>query len=69
MPPAMETLGQLTFNGWALDGFLAVFWNDDPQAGLLESLVPLALPVTVMGAMTVTFLIGARMAARRWETV
>ncbi len=68
MPQFMETLGRFTFNGWAMDAFLAVFWNDDPQAGVLESLTPLALPVGVMAAMTVAFLVVARLAARRWET-
>ncbi|MEJ2516220.1 MAG: ABC transporter permease [Gammaproteobacteria bacterium] len=68
MPDFMETLGRLTFNGWAMDAFLAVFWNDDPGAGVLESLAPLALPVGVMAAMTAVFLVIARLSARRWET-
>ena len=27
----METVSRFTFNGWALDGFLAVFWYRDPS--------------------------------------
>jgi ABC-2 type transport system permease protein len=69
MPDVMETMGRFTFNGWAMDGFLAVFWNDDPTAGLAESLAPVLLPVAVMAGMTVAFLAGARLAARRWETI
>jgi len=69
MPEVMETMGRFTFNGWAMDGFLAVFWNDDPAAGLAQSLVPVLLPVGVMASMTVAFLAGARLAARRWETL
>lgn len=69
MPPAMEALGRFTFNGWAMDGYLAVFWNDDPQAGVLESLAPLAAPMAVLATMTVVFLAVARLAARRWETI
>ena len=69
MPPAMETMGRFTFNGWAMDGYLAVFWNDDPAAGVLASLVPVAVPVAVMAGMTVAFLAVARLAARRWETI
>jgi ABC-2 type transport system permease protein len=69
MPDMMETLGRFTFNGWAMDGFLAVFWNDDPTAGLAENLAPVLLPVAVMAGMTVAFLAIARLAARRWETI
>ena len=68
MPAAMETLGRFTFNGWAMDAFLAVFWHDDPGAGMLQSLAPLLLPVAVMVFMMAAFLAGARLAARRWET-
>lgn len=69
MPAAMETLGHFTFNGWAMDAFLAVFWHDDPGDGVLESLGPALLPVIVMLAMMAAFLAGARLAARRWETL
>lgn len=69
MPEFMETFSRFTFNGWALDGFLAVFWNDDPTDTVLQSLQPLSLPVVVMVGMTIVFLIAARLAARKWETV
>ncbi len=69
MPDAMETLGRFTFNGWALDAFLGVFWHDDPGAGVLQSLVPVLAPVAVMLLMMGAFLVGARLAARRWETL
>lgn len=69
MPDAMETLGRFTFNGWAMDAFLGVFWHDDPHAGVLQSLAPVLFPVAVMLAMMAAFLVGARLAARRWETL
>jgi len=69
MPDAMETLGRFTFNGWAMDAFLGVFWHDDPGAGVWQSLASALLPVAVMLVMMVAFLAGARLAARRWETV
>ena len=69
MPAAMETLGRFTFNGWAMDAFLGVFWHDDPDAGVLQSLVPVLAPVAVMLLMMAAFLVGARLAARRWETL
>lgn len=69
MPEFMKMFSRFTFNGWALDGFLAVFWNDNPEDSVLESLQPLSLPVIVMLGMTIVFLIAARLAARKWETV
>jgi ABC-2 type transport system permease protein len=69
MPDAMETLGRFTFNGWAMDAFLGVFWHDDPGAGVLQSLAPVLVPVLVMLLMMAAFLAGARLAARRWETL
>ncbi len=62
MSESMQRLGLLTFNGWALDGYLKVFWRDEP---LLE----LWPQVTVLLALTAVFLGVARLLARRWETV
>lgn len=67
MPPFMDTLSRFTFNGWALDGYLKVFWYDDPSLSLARSLLRLTPEVGVLAAMTVLFLLLARKAARRWE--
>ncbi len=69
MPDFMDKLALLTFNGWALDGFLKVFWYDDPQAGMVQSLVALAPQLAVLSLLAVVFLTAARYLARRWETV
>lgn len=69
MPPFMETTALFTLNGWALDGFLKVFWYDDPQASLGQSLLALAPQLGVLSLVTVAFLGLARYLARRWETV
>ncbi len=69
MPDFMDKLALLTFNGWALDGFLKVFWYDDPQAGMAQSLVALAPQLAVLSLLAVVFLSVARFLARRWETV
>jgi linearmycin/streptolysin S transport system permease protein len=61
MSESMQKLGLLTFNGWALDGYVKVFWRD---AGILE-LWPQLL---VLAALTLVFLGVARLFARRWET-
>jgi ABC-2 type transport system permease protein len=62
MSETMQKLGLLTFNAWALDGFLKVFWHDAPLWQLWPQVLVLALLAAV-------FLTIARTFARRWETV
>ncbi len=62
MPETMKTLGYLTFNAWALDGYQKVFWFDK---GPLE----LWPQVAVLSALALAFMVGARLLARRWETL
>lgn len=69
MPDFMNTTALFTFNGWALDGYLKIFWYEDPAATLVQSVLSLAPQLAVLGAMTVVFLAVARGLARRWETV
>jgi ABC-2 type transport system permease protein len=61
MSDTMQALGLITFNGWALDGYLKVFWRDAP----LWQLWP---QVCVLLGLTLAFLVAARTLARRWET-
>ena len=60
MPESMQKVGLITFNAWALDGYLKVFWRN---AALWE-LWPQVLVLTTLAA---TFLLLARLLARRWE--
>lgn len=60
MSETMQRFGLLTFNGWALDGYLKVFWRAAP----LWELWPQVLVLTVL---TLLFLWAARLFARRWE--
>ena len=60
MSEGMQTLGLFTFNAWALDGYLKVFWRDAP----LWQLWP---QVLVLCGCTAVFLAAARGLARRWE--
>jgi ABC-2 type transport system permease protein len=60
MSESMQKVGLLTFNAWALDGYLKVFWR---QAALWE----LWPQVLVLVGLTTVFLGIARMLARRWE--
>ncbi len=62
MPPAMQTAGLATFNGWALDGYRKVFHYDEPVWALWPQLV-------VLAGMAGAFLLVARLLARRWEAV
>jgi ABC-2 type transport system permease protein len=60
MSETMQKFGLVTFNAWALDGYLKVFWRDAP----LWQLWP---QVLVLLTLTVVFLALARTFARRWE--
>jgi ABC-2 type transport system permease protein len=60
MSESMQKLGLLTFNGWALDGYLKVFWRDAPVWQLWPQ-------VLVLCALATVFLALARLFARRWE--
>ena len=60
MSETMQKLGLLTFNGWALDGYLKVFWY---RASILQ----LWPQVLVLATLAVVFLALARVLARRWE--
>ncbi|HXM46077.1 MAG TPA: ABC transporter permease [Bryobacteraceae bacterium] len=60
MPEAMQKVGLLTFNAWAIDGYTKVFWRDEPVLHLAPQVAVL------IGAGMVLFLI-ARRFARRWE--
>ena len=61
MSESMQKVGLLTFNAWALDGYLKVFWRQAP----LWQLWP---QVLVLVTLTLAFLTIARMLARRWES-
>jgi len=62
MSETMQKIGLLTFNAWALDGYVKVFWRSAP----LVELWPQLLALASMGA---AFMAVARRLARRWETV
>jgi ABC-2 type transport system permease protein len=62
MSEKMQKLGLFTFNGWALDGYIKVFWRNAPLVELWPQLLVLVL-------LTAAFLTIARRLARRWETV
>jgi ABC-2 type transport system permease protein len=61
MSETMQKFGLVTFNAWALDGYLKVFWRETP----LWQLWP---QVLVLAGVTVTLLLAARLFARKWET-
>jgi ABC-2 type transport system permease protein len=61
MSETMQRLGLLTFNGWALDAYLKVFWREAPLLELWPQLAVLSL-------LAALFLALARVLARRWET-
>jgi ABC-2 type transport system permease protein len=62
MTPAMQKVGLLTFNAWAIDGYTKVFWRDEP----ITHLWPQVAVLLGIGAL---FFVIARRFARRWESV
>ena len=62
MSETMQRVGLATFNAWAIDGYLKVFWRNAP----LWQLWP---QVLVLMALTALFFTAARLFARRWEAV
>jgi ABC-2 type transport system permease protein len=61
MSESMQQIGKITFNAWALDGYIKVFWRDLPLGALAPELAVLtATALILFGA--------ARLLARRWES-
>ena len=60
MSETMQKLGLLTFNAWALDGYLKVFWRNAAVWQLWPQ-------VLVLGVLAAVFMTLARTFARRWE--
>jgi len=56
----IQKLGLVTLNAWAIDGFLKVFWREEPIARLWPQVAVL------LGAAVVLFRIARRL-ARRWD--
>ncbi len=61
MTEGMQKVGLFTFNAWALDGYLKVFWRQAPIWQLWPQLL-------VLVTLTLLFLAVARLLARRWES-
>lgn len=62
MPESLQKAGLVVFNSWALEGFLKVFWREEPLAAL-------APEIAVLLAWSVALFVLARRLARRWEVV
>jgi len=62
MSDTLQTIGLGTFNGWALDGYRKVFYDQLP----LWQLWP---QVLVLVGLTILFMFIARQLARRWESM
>jgi ABC-2 type transport system permease protein len=61
MPEFMKRIGLLTFNSWAIDGYVKVFWRN-------ESILQLGPQVAVLVGSGVALFFVARRFARKWET-
>jgi ABC-2 type transport system permease protein len=67
MPEFIQKTSLFTINGWALDGFLKVFWYDDGRSDFLTFASGLLPQVLVLLCLTLVFLALSRWSARRWE--
>jgi ABC-2 type transport system permease protein len=68
MPKFMDTAALFTFNGWALDGFLKIFWYNDLHASVAQSLLSVVPQLAMLTVLAAVFMGIARTLARRWET-
>ncbi|MEM7404042.1 MAG: ABC transporter permease [Pseudomonadota bacterium] len=69
MPPIMDTIALFTFNGWALDGYLKLFWFQVEAAGNWQVLMHLGPQLGMLAGMTAVFLLIAQTLSRSWETL
>ncbi|MCP4758288.1 MAG: ABC transporter permease [Planctomycetes bacterium] len=70
MPVAVQEIGwYTTFNAWAVEAYLEVFWYTPTHAGLGEIFTGLTQPLAVLVGMAIVFFAVARLLARRWEQV
>ena len=60
MSESVQQVGLLTFNAWALEGYSKIFWRELPLAEL-------ELEFAVLLSSSFAMLVGARLAAVRWE--
>ncbi len=61
MSETRQQFGLVTFNVWALDAYLKVFWREAPIWELWPQ-------IAVLTVLTGVFLTVSRLLARRWET-
>lgn len=59
---SVQKIGLVTLNAWAIDGFMKVFWRDEPVGALGPQVAFLMASALVLFAL-------ARRLARRWEVV
>ena len=63
LPSFVRETSKLTFNGWALDGYLKVLWYYDPQSAILSTL---SLHLLVILLMAAAFFAVAQWRVRQW---
>ena len=68
MPAFVQEMGKVTFNSWAVEGYLEVFWYSPSDISLESLLKNMLMPLAVLLGMTVVFMCLSRLFVRRWET-
>ncbi len=68
MPEAVREIGwYTTFNAWAVEGYLAVFWYTPVDASLATLMSGAAPALIVLAAIACVMFFAANVLARRWE--
>lgn len=69
MPPVFDLLSRFTINGWAIDGYLKVFWHEKTEHTLAQAMVYILPEVGVLLLFAGAFLVLAQVFSRRWSAV
>lgn len=67
MPEFVQEIGKGTFNSWAIQGYLEVFWYSSNDVGLGTLLQKMLLPLAVLLGMIIVFMALARLFMRRLQ--
>ncbi len=67
MPPVFDLLSRFTLNGWAIDGYLKIFWHEKTEHSIGQAMVYLLPEVGMLLLFAGMFLTMAQLLSRRWN--
>lgn len=69
MPPVFDVLSRFTINGWAIDGYLKIFWNEKTEHSLAQALVYVLPESGMLLLFAGVLLTVAQLLSRRWSAI